>query len=81
MSKKHGFFDGDRVQVQVTDNDDGVFVTVDFHVINADGEMSTLAYRLWAQDANGDVEFEIYDYQNDERCDINTFPELTLAAG
>lgn len=71
----------DRVAVNVTDNGDGVFVTVDFIATNTDdGSETTIGYRLWASDDNGNVEFEIYDYQNDEVLDRNTFPELVLGA-
>jgi hypothetical protein len=69
----------ERVAVNVTDNADGVFVTVDFIASDTTGE-TTLGYRLWASDEDGSVEVEIYDYQNDEVLDLNTFPELMLGA-
>lgn len=69
----------DRVTVYVTDNADGVFVTVDF-IASAPNDETTLGYRLWASENDDSVDVEIYDYQNDEVLDTNTFPELVLGA-
>ena len=70
----------DIVSVSVTNNSDGVFVTVDLTASDRfDSESVTdLGYRVWARNGQDSVEVEIYDYQNDEVCESNTFPDLIL---
>jgi FAD synthase len=68
------------VSVKVTNNSDGVFVTVDFTASDKFDiyGTTTLGYRIWASNEQDSVEVEIYDYQNNEVCEANTFPDLVL---
>lgn len=78
VNQKHGYFDNDRVCVQITDSKDGVFVTVDFKTLDNNNDYDTLGYRLWATDDTDGVKVEAYEYYNQVN-DVTTFSSHRLA--
>ena len=78
VNDKHGYFDNDRVCVQITDSKDGVFVTVDFKTLDDNNNSDTLGYRLWAFDNTTGVKVEAYEYYNQVKS-VTTFSSHRLA--
>lgn len=77
-NNKYGHYENDRVRVQISDSEDGVFVTVDFRTLENGDTPDNLGYRLWAANDNDTVKVEVYEYYNQTNS-VFTFPNHRLA--
>lgn len=77
-NNKYGYFDNDKVRVQITDSKDGVFITVDFKTLDNFDEYEHLGYRLWATNSTNGIKVETYEYYN-QVSDETTFPSHRFA--